>query len=231
MGDIQRKLIINEIFGVTFQGEGKNIGKPVVFLRLGGCNLKCVWCDTPYTWDWSIYSPKDELHPMAISDVATALKKYPVKHLVISGGEPLLQGQALWELRDQLPKWYIEIETAGTREPPTVEIADAFNVSPKLEHSGNRFSKRHKPQVLRMLEASGRATFKFVASRPEDLDEIDAVVRHVRIVPSHVYIMPLGITAHDIEEHSKALVESVLERRYNMTTRLHVTLFGNKRGI
>ena len=70
----QHILRVNEIFGQTFQGEGQTMGKLSAFVRLSGCNLTCVWCDTPYTWDWKgqngkVYNAKDETVGLTIDQI------------------------------------------------------------------------------------------------------------------------------------------------------------------
>jgi len=225
-------LHVNEIFGVTIQGEGQNIGQPCIFLRLAGCNLACVWCDTPYTWDWKRFDKKIESIPMTIGDVADKLRAFPnnPKHLVISGGEPMLQQSALAELCNILQGegWYIEIETAGTIAPIAEFAPNLFTVSPKLEHSGNDMSKRHKPDALKALQARPHA-FKFVVSSNSDFAEVDRLVNDVGA--TNVYVMPLGITEPIVTSRTAELIGGIIERGYKLSTRLHVLIWGNKRGV
>src|ERR1044072_5713610 len=88
------KLRISEIF-YSLQGEGKNIGTPVVFLRTALCNLKCTWCDTKYTWDWDNYDYKKEVKELDLASICEFIFSFKVKHLVVTGGEPLLQQNRL----------------------------------------------------------------------------------------------------------------------------------------
>ena len=88
---------ISEIFE-SIQGEGTNAGKPVVFLRTAECNLKCTWCDTKFTWDWKQFDYSKEVKEMSIKEVINSISKFNVKHLVITGGEPLLQQEPLIDL-------------------------------------------------------------------------------------------------------------------------------------
>src|SRR5207302_6457823 len=116
------------------------------FVRLGRCNLACQWCDTKYTWDWSIHDPAVELTERSVSSVMAELDGMNVPMIVVSGGEPLLQQRALTELLRQCKErqWRLEIETAGTiaPSPAAVELVDQWNVSPKLTNSGNRLGRR-----------------------------------------------------------------------------------------
>ena len=233
-----RTLVVSEIFGPTFQGEGPSLGRRCVFLRLGACNLHCRWCDTPYTWDWTgrngiEYDPREELRRMETGSVWQALLALGADALVISGGEPMLQQTALVPILDSAADagWWIEIETAGTiaPEPSVVARVSRFNVSPKLENSGNSLDERYRPQVLDSLQQTGKAAWKFVAEAVTDLDEIAQVVDRHRLAP--VYVMPEGVRPDVISSRSQLLAEAVLSHGWNLTTRLHILLYGNRRGV
>lgn len=230
----EQTLAISEIFGPTIQGEGIHLGKPAIFMRLAGCNLACVWCDTPYTWDWKNYDPREEIDMVSVWLVVSSLqalaKDTGVKHLVITGGEPLLQWQQLLYICQTLRKqgWYIEIETAGTVAPNTAELADLFNVSPKLANSGNPIEKRYKPDAIAWFQRTGRAAFKFVIANADDLYEVDQLVLRHNL--SNIILMPEGRTAIDLQERAKWLAPLAIERGWRITSRLHVEIWGNERG-
>jgi organic radical activating enzyme len=109
-------IVVNEIFGPTFQGEGPALGTRCGFVRLGRCNLACEWCDSRFSWDWSRYDPATELHEMSVEDIVAALEPMQVDTIVLTGGEPLLQRSHLEALvrafRDR--GWRTHVETAGT---------------------------------------------------------------------------------------------------------------------
>jgi 7-carboxy-7-deazaguanine synthase len=249
---LSRELSVSEIFGPTFQGEGPSIGTPCYFLRLGGCNQHCSWCDTPYTWAFSDalaakhqtgkkYNPRDELCNRTgegiIEDLEALYKKAehkrPVNLLVISGGEPLLQQKKLIPLMEALAGkgWMFEIETAGTIGPmrELSRIVHRFNVSPKLENSGNPLTQRYKPQALKALQDTGRVAWKFVVVDIEDLKEIDHIVSENKLWP--IYVMPEGVSGSAINEHAQTVAQEVLRRGWHMTTRLQILLYGNRRGV
>jgi 7-carboxy-7-deazaguanine synthase len=225
------ELVVSEVFGPTLQGEGPSIGRRAGFVRLGRCNLACTWCDTAYTWDWSRYDPAVELRHESVASVVAAVEAMDVPMVVVTGGEPLLQQRALTALLPALSPRRIEIETAGTLAPTPelVGLVDQFNVSPKLANSGNPLERRYKPDVLRGLEATGKAVFKFVATAASDLEEVAAVVGECGL--SSVWVMPEGTSADLVRERMAALVEPVLARGWNLTPRLHVELWGDKRGV
>lgn len=238
------ELSIIEIFN-SFQGEGRSMGMPSVFLRLAYCNLQCVWCDTKYSWDWKNYDPKQEIHDMPVREVADAITQWRhTPNLVITGGEPMLQQTSLVELDRYLhehtlktpPFSHVEIETAGTIQPTDALISrvSLFNVSPKLENSGNSAMRRYKEVALQQfadLAGYNKAIFKFVVSANEDYPEIDAMVAAFKIPKFAVYIMPEGITEEAIKGHAQLITQGAMDRGYRLTTRLHVLLYGNKRGV
>lgn len=222
-------MIVSELFGPTVQGEGPSLGRRCGFLRLGKCNQACEWCDSAYTWRWSDHDPEVELHEMTLESIVEQLDAMNVDMAVITGGEPLLQQRDLKRLIDALRVergWRIEIETAGTIAPQ-LEI-DQWNVSPKLANSGNPLDRRYKPDVLRAFEATGRAVFKFVVSDAGDVDEISAMVTECRL--TNVWLMPEGTTAGSLDARLRWIAPMAIERGWNLTTRLHIVLWGDERG-
>ena len=130
---------ISEIFK-SIQGEGINAGKNVVFLRTALCNLKCSWCDTKYTWDWDNFDYSKEVKELSINRVKEEIEQFNIKHLVITGGEPMMQADDLVELLSFLkPDFYVEVETNGTIVPNKMltDLVDQWNVSPKTSNSNN----------------------------------------------------------------------------------------------
>lgn len=238
---------VNEIF-TTFQGEGTNIGMPCTFLRLAICNLHCVWCDTPYTWNFGkgdgveerfgskTVKMAEEVHEMDARDVAHKLLELNTKNLVISGGEPMLQQKAMVEMFTAMRDHYcffphIEIETNGT-----VPLQDDFdtwvaqiNCSPKLANSGNVKAARYRPEVLRQYNETGKAWFKFVVSTEEDLQEIQEIVRECGL--KNVMLMALGKTLAEQEGGQNKVAELAQKNGWHFSPRLHILLYGNKRGV
>jgi 7-carboxy-7-deazaguanine synthase len=199
--------------------------------------------NTPYTWDWTgkngvVYDPKTELHPMSIDDVAKAVDAMQVSMLVVSGGEPLQQQDAIYALAIHMRRYYtlgtMEIETNGTIVPGK-RLADLdyvrFNVSPKLSNSGNHISKREKVDAFRFFTTHPQSVFKFVCRNAEDLNEVGILQKMYYIPSGKIYIMPEGTSQEAILEHTRQISEEVLERQWNLTTRLHVLMYGNRRAV
>ena len=229
----EERLLISEIF-YSVQGEGITVGRPSVFLRLGSCNLHCVWCDTAYTWDWNRYNNEKELVFMNKDDIRDRVLRYRCRRLVVTGGEPLLQQSALVELLNDLKErdFYIEIETNGTLRPiaPLVAITDQWNVSPKLKNSGNSEEDREQKSCYRMFSSFSGSFFKYVIQNPEDVTEVDGLVARYALNKERVILMPEGVSRDVISEREVWLKKMCTERDYNFSSRLHIRLWDNIRG-
>lgn len=234
-------VVVAEVFGPTVQGEGPSLGRRCSFVRLGRCNLTCTWCDTPFTWDWrghngKVYDPQQELVQRTVASVVAELVDHGTDMVVITGGEPLLQANAVALLAESATArgWRAEVETNGTRHPGVAEqYVHRFNVSPKLANSGVEYERRINLPVLRYFAAlpADRVAFKYVVADEQDLDEVDELVERIAARPSQVWVMPEGRDATTVTERQQALAEQVIARNYNLTTRLHVLVWGDRRGV
>jgi 7-carboxy-7-deazaguanine synthase len=225
-------LLVAEVFGPTWQGEGPSLGSRAGFIRLGLCNLDCRWCDTPYTWDWARFDKDVELRRSGVAELAARVEALDVPLLVVTGGEPLMQQRALTGLLRALPGGLrVEVETNGTirPQPGLVELVDQFNVSPKLANSGVRQAKRRRYPVLEAYRHTGKAVYKFVATSVDDLAEVDEIVTAGGLAP--VYVMAEGTSARVVVERTRELADAVLAKGWNLTTRLHVLVWGDRRGV
>lgn len=226
-------LVVSEVFGPTIQGEGPSAGRPAVFLRLGRCNLSCTWCDTPYTWDWTRFSPKAELERRTVVDVAAQLNDLadgtrPVPLVVVTGGEPLLQRKGLTALVAKLSAdTRMEVETNGTQPPLEWHESVRYNVSPKLANSG---TDARDVAVLAEFRRWGSSSLKFVCATPADVAEAAKLASSVAWPPDHVWIMPEGTTPGAVTEHTAAIADATVERGFNLSPRLHVMAWGDRRG-
>jgi 7-cyano-7-deazaguanosine (preQ0) biosynthesis protein QueE len=226
-------LVVSEVFGPTFQGEGPSAGRRAGFVRVGRCPLSCAWCDTAYTWDWDRFDPAVELSHRVVDDVLAEVDAMEVDLVVITGGEPLAQRSGLAALARGLRArgTRVEVETSGViaPSPEVVELVDQWNVSPKLANSGMTVERRIVPDALAAFVATGRAIFKFVVVEPADLDEIAALADAHGLRP--VWVMPEGTDAATITDRLRALAEPVLARGWHLTPRLHVLVWGDRRGV
>ena len=225
---------ISEIF-YSIQGEGLLAGVPSVFVRASGCNLRCTWCDTPYT-SWA-----PEGSAMSVAEIVAGVSRHPARHAVVTGGEPMIQpeiGELTERLRDA--GLHITIETAGTVSAPVA--CDLMSISPKLanstprEREGGRWATvherlRHQPDVVRQLMAGYSHQLKFVIAAPEDMAEVEWLLDEVGADRSRVVLMPEGIDPVTLAGRGRWLAEICKERGYRFSPRLHVMLWGNRRGV
>lgn len=238
------QLPLSETF-TSVQGEGKLAGVPSWFVRFSGCNLRCAWCDTPYA-SWS-----PEVTTRALDDLlaeARAVFSRGVAHAVVTGGEPMMF-DAVEPLTQALRAlgMHITIETAGTiARPPTALACDLMSISPKLSNStpqegdprdpGGVWRLRHEQRrlnvgVLNDLIASfpGRQ-LKFVVSEGSQLAEIESLLATLRgWSRGDVLLMPEGVTAEAIASR-RWIVDACVQRGWRYCPRLHIDLFGNRRG-
>jgi 7-carboxy-7-deazaguanine synthase len=226
-----RGLLVAETF-TSFQGEGPSTGQPATFIRLSRCNLNCTFCDTPYTWDWSRFSPDAEAERVPVSKLADwALRQGPGL-VVITGGEPLLQQTALVPFIALLGAAgrRVEIETNGTVVPAAdlTAAVTQFNVSPKLSGSGVPEHKRLVPAAVSVLAATGKAVFKFVICHRDELREVTALEDAYGLAP--IWVMSEGTTQAGVLDGMQALADDALARGWCLSARLHVLLWGDARG-
>jgi organic radical activating enzyme len=240
-----------EIF-YTIQGEGKNLGMPSIFVRSSLCNLHCIWCDTDYTWNWegtrfkhvkdaevgyAKFRMEEQIVEMEVEEIAAEVMKYPCKNLVLTGGEPMIQQEdwvALMEiLRSKDESYFFEVETNGTKLPIPAfdQYINQYNVSPKLANSGNKRSLREKAEVYTYFAENPKAVFKFVQTKEEDLEETLGLIRQYNILANRVYLMPEGTSPEALKAKQLWLVEVCKQHGFNYTDRLHVHIYGPKRGV
>jgi 7-carboxy-7-deazaguanine synthase len=218
-------LQVSEIF-YSIQGEGASNGRATAFIRLGGCTLGCQWCDTKYTWRGGPEWEEERI-------VAT-VSAYPTRRVVLTGGEPFEQDIAALLQALRQAGFTIEIETAGFAPVAQVQcatLAHQLNVSPKLANSGVPFERRIQLPVLRFLRDTGMAYFKFVVDEPRDVVEVDTLVATLALRAERVLLMPQALTAEEVLQKSRWVVEECKARGYGYSPRLHILLWGAKRGV
>ncbi len=229
-------MLISEIF-YSLQGEGELTGVPSVFVRTSGCNLRCNWCDTPY----ASWNPEGTV--MGVAAILAEVAKYPARHVVLTGGEPMI-AKEIRELAAELKKlaYHITIETAATLAPDGI-ACDLASLSPKLQNSApdarldDAWRKKHEalrwqPAVVRAWLENYGYQLKFVVSQADDVNEIEAMLAGLgRDVPrAKILLMPEGTTVEALRARAGWLGELCKTRGYRYAPRLHVELYGNKRG-
>ena len=237
-----RDITISELFGPTHQGEGPSAGRLTLFVRLGLCNLDCAWCDTPFTWDWTgkngkVYDKSKELTRMPVSEVVDWVQRNSVGRVVVSGGEPTVQMSALSQLLIELDNidQRIEVETNGTRFPEGLPVTllrtVQWNVSPKLSSSGVDPDKAFNWDVLKQYARYDNANLKLVVANQADAEQASSVVANTRWPRDRVYLMPEGIDADTINDNLEGVMSFAMNQGVNVTSRLHVLAYGDRRGV
>ncbi|MGI8991245.1 MAG: 7-carboxy-7-deazaguanine synthase QueE [Bryobacteraceae bacterium] len=224
---------ISEIF-YSIQGEGSLAGVPSVFVRASGCNLRCVWCDTPY----ASWNPEGEEMPVdaIVESVSRFQADFAARYAVVTGGEPMIApgiADLTRRLRDR--GMHVTIETAGT---VFADVAcDLMSISPKLANSTppGRFQMQHDRlrlqfEVLRRLIASFEYQLKFVIANPDDVGEAAEIAAQLGAAPHKTILMPEGVDPAVLHERSLWLAEICKQRQFRYGPRLHVDLYGNRRG-
>lgn len=230
-------MLISEIF-YSIQGEGELTGVPSVFVRTSGCNLRCTWCDTPY----ASWNPEGDMRtvPQILAEIQ---KHQAARHVVLTGGEPLV-AKDIRVLAKEIKALghHVTIETAATMAPEGI-ACDLASLSPKLLNSApdaqehGAWRKKHEatrwqPDVVRTWVDQYPYQFKFVVSRPEDVEELEHMLAalHREIPRDKVLLMPEATTLDKMRGRAGWLGELCKARGYRYAHRLHIELYGNKRG-
>lgn len=254
------KLPICEKF-ISIQGEGLRTGRPSLFVRVSGCNLRCVFrnkdgdvgskCDTPYA------SFEPEKNKFKEKDILNDLMNHPeIEDVVVTGGEPMLYTNALVDLFQSMrkinSKIVITIETNGTITPPDelIRLVDLWSVSPKLKNSEPcildgvsaklcEFHQRCRinfEALNKIVESGHDCQLKFVYSDESCLNEIidirDMIQDRVSFnVDDYMMLMPEGITREEIIKKSPDVIKVCIQYGWAFSTRLHILVWDNKRGF
>jgi len=215
---------VSECF-LSLQGEGPAAGTPAHFVRLQGCDVGCHWCDSKYTWG---KSGGREISIDDALDEVRSLGEAPM--LVITGGEPLQHEGVYALLARSLGRWSrVEVETSGV-EPPRMSHAHLFwNVSPKLPSVTPRWADTWAH--ARAWAQAPNATFKLVVGSERDRDDAVRLIAEHEVPAARVMLMPEGLTDDAVRAHAPIVVEACKRHGYRMSPRLHIWLWGPKRGV
>ena len=243
---METSFLVNEIYP-CLQGEGVNLGKPSLLIRLQICNLRCKWCDTPYTHtrksdpvDAQEPNGKQNFKRFSLSELLETIKSFPIKHLIVSGGEPTLQNIGLL-MRSLSSDYTAEVESNGTRIPHT-QIPNflegdymrmQWNISPKFSNAGESIVPEALSHWSALSQKIPHVYFKFVVRKDfidEDMKEILQMCKEFKIDAQNVLLMAEGITVNS-QIANVWLHDLCLKHGFRYTPRLHILLFGNERGV
>ncbi len=225
---------ISEIFH-SIQGEGRLSGVPSVFIRTSGCNLRCVWCDTPYT-SWN-----PDGKEMTLEEIFQSIASYPLSHVVITGGEPFLAHEIEWlSLKLKTAGAHVTIETAATIFKTVT--CDLVSMSPKLSNStpwqkqNGKFAAMHEQHrvnlsVMQRFIDGYDYQLKFVIDHEQDFIEVRQILDELKNLDiSRVLMMAQARSRRELRHKSRWIVDLCKKHGYGYSPRLHIELYGNRRG-
>lgn len=225
-----------EAFGPTIQGEGPAAGRLTSFVRFGGCNLSCSWCDSAYTWDAENYDLREEITQLAAEAILERIPDAPL--LIVTGGEPLLNQKraAFHRILAAVAArgTEIHVETNGTIVPNAeiCAVVDQFSVSPKLPNAGDH--KRSQDPALaagwKLVHGTTEAHLKVVCETAADVARARGIADRHGWPPERVWVMPEGTDTATLDGRFRELADACLDHRVNLTHRLHVVAWGDERG-
>lgn len=228
-------LPVAEIFGPTIQGEGPYAGRPARFVRFGGCNLTCTWCDTPYTWDGARFDLRSQITAMSVEAIVDKLA--PDGDLVVlTGGEPMLYAErpAFTQLLERLTEasCTIHVESNATLVPPpsVVELVDVFVLSPKLDHAQACTGDALMPRGWADVANRAEVHLKVVCANRRDVHAAAVLAISMNWPADRTWVMPLGTTAHELAMRWPEILDAAVEHGVNATHRLHILAWGDIRG-
>jgi 7-carboxy-7-deazaguanine synthase len=223
-----KPLRVVEVFH-SVQGEGVSAGEPATFLRLAGCNLACGWCDTPYSWNWKLYDRAQFSVPHDIDQVLERIGT--PERLIVTGGEPLLQAEALERLLPRVTA-FVEVETNGTvaPTPALLERVNQWNVSPKLENSGEPKERRLRPEVLRRFALLDNAWLKLVVRGHAETAEVEALIERLRWSRERVLLQADATTRAELDLRGPLIEDWASGSGFRYSPRLHIARWNGERG-
>ncbi len=228
----EKKLRICEVYE-SLQGEGLLTGTPSTFVRTSGCNLRCWFCDTPF----ASWQPEGDY--FTVEQVMEQISVLSPKHVVLTGGEPMIQSSVVDLARSVRDAGYhLTIETAGSVWQELE--CDLWSISPKLIRSAPpsdsggwreaHDQRRHQPDVVRRM-MRGDYQLKFVVDSLQDAEEVLAYLDDLGAYDrQRVLLMPQGIDVETLDQQARWLEPWCHEHDVRYCPRQHIYWYGNRRG-
>ena len=219
----------------VLQGEGNLIGKKMIVCRVKGCNLKCINCDSAYTWQSQGKSSNKEEFKYSVKDLSKVInimtEEYKTEYIMITGGAPSLYQNELFDLINGNQHLKFQIEDAGDKNWAMFNHFTNlfFSFSPKIGALENQttvkswkaFENIHRNFICKVVVSED--------TLEQDLLRIEKFKSKYYIPNNRIYLMPFGTTREEIIKQSSILLDAAFENGYNFSPRLHVLLFDNKR--
>jgi 7-carboxy-7-deazaguanine synthase len=219
----------------SLQGEGALTGTESVFVRVSGCNLRCRFCDTPFT-SWN-----PEGDDLAVHEVLEQVAEHACDYVVLTGGEPMLYSELIPLCAGlKMAGFHVTIETAGTLYLPLE--CDLMSISPKLSNStpsaeqsakwqARHERTRHAANVIRRLTAEHAYQIKFVIQNRDDCDEVERYLAEFPELNRRcVMLMPEGTEVATLQRTGEWLQPYCEEQGLSFCPRKQVEWFGFVRG-
>jgi 7-carboxy-7-deazaguanine synthase len=237
--DTSPKIKVSEIFGPTIQGEGAVIGRPTVFVRTGGCDYRCDWCDTLHAVD-SEY--RHTWKPMSATDIFAQIKILSNNHPILvslSGGNPAIQPLGDLITLGKKHDYSFMMETQGSIAQDWFKDLDILTLSPKPPSSKMPTDFTKLNDCIAAAGQGAQVSLKIVIF--DDLDYAYAKDIAARYPTLPLYIQPgnpntneAAIDQNDLNARMLWLIEKATNDNWYKPTilpQLHVTLWGNKKGV
>ncbi|GAA6816629.1 7-carboxy-7-deazaguanine synthase QueE [Staphylococcus sp. 18_1_E_LY] len=236
------KIPVLEIFGPTIQGEGRVIGRKTMFVRTAGCDYRCSWCDSSFTWDGSA---KEDIRMMTAEEIYAELYEIGgdmFNHVTISGGNPALI-KGIQELVDlfETKNIYSALETQGSKFQPWMTQIDDLTISPKPP------SSKMKPNLFVLDEVIAQCkhdtlNLKVVIFDDEDYDFAKMIHHRYPSIPFYLQVGNPYLDGEHVAQHTEKLlslyedlVTRVMEssdmNNVYVLPQLHTLLWSNKKGV
>lgn len=233
------QLRISEFFCDSIQGEGLYAGYPAAFLRLQGCTLNCMFCDTTEVWrQGNTYTFQEVFNLMQAPQFNLIKKLIMGQHLVITGGSPLIQQKVLLEfLQSFLNRYdftpFIEIENECILTPniDLIPFITCWNNSPKLSGSGND-NQTYYPDLIEYMAHLPNSWFKFVISDYHQWNEIQSDYLDKELIEkSQIILMPEGATQQELNDKRLMVINLAIKNNVKYSDRLHIIAWDKKVGV
>jgi 7-carboxy-7-deazaguanine synthase len=225
-----------EVFGPTIQGEGPHAGAVTHFLRLGGCDYRCSWCDSMHAVEPASVRAAEDLNPIEVAARLGELAPAPM--LVISGGNPVL-----WDLEDLLPHLWnyrcLAVETQGSIWRPWLRSIHSLVISPKPPSSG-MVTERHHDQFMAFMARARQHAGAVLKVVVFDEDDLTFAREIASIFPRLPFYLSCGTDPDDDRDAlgdryawlcERVVHEPDLSRYARVLPQLHVVAWGHRVGV
>lgn len=239
-------ITISEIFGPTIQGEGPLLGMPTVFVRTGGCDFRCTWCDSMHAVDPSNRHEWMKMQPDEVMEQVVRLTRgFPVL-VTLSGGNPALMPLGGVIERGQEYGYTFALETQGSTERDWFGLLDHLVLSPKGPSAGMRYEKKalqlcvgaagKQTEIALKVVVFGEEDYQFARALHEDFGELPMYLQAGSPVPPVAVEPRSGRAAlrEEIAQRTIWLAGRVAQDRWfdvRVGCQLHTMLWGHERGV